>query len=169
MLFYTELFNVVLFWLHIQMYWRVCCISEYIQGKKWNWGSTEELLINKVAGPFFCLAVACRPQCVRLLSWETDPGSGNNKLDPSTSRDLLGIVSYNVFLQPSSLYHNEAVNFYQTSDKILRKVLIKIQTGSEHSTVTRNSNMWIYIQHLEKWSKVYTLQGNKMIRSEDFS
>jgi len=30
-LVYTEPFSVTLFWLHIQAYWKVCCISEYNQ------------------------------------------------------------------------------------------------------------------------------------------
>jgi len=54
--------------------------------------ATRELLTDKVVRAFFCLTLAWQLQDVRLISWGTDLCSCNNLVDPSTSRDLCGIV-----------------------------------------------------------------------------
>jgi len=70
---------VTCFWLHAQVYWRFCYISEYNRKKQVNseyyWRvisgqSGESLLI--------CLTLALQIQNVRLLSWETELCSCNN-------------------------------------------------------------------------------------------
>ena len=43
---------VTWFWLHAQVYWRFCCISEYNRKKQSTWSTTGELLANKVVRAF---------------------------------------------------------------------------------------------------------------------
>ena len=80
---------VTCFWLHAQVYWSFCCISEYNQKRAVNleyyWRVISE---QSGESPLICLALAWQRQDVRLLSWQTDLCSYNNWVDPSTSRDL---------------------------------------------------------------------------------
>ena len=86
-------FNVTLFLLHIQVYWRFCCISKHNQRTQSNfkWKVITDKLARGLISPW-------QPQNGRSLSWGTDLCSCNNKVDPSASKDLCRIANYSTFL-----------------------------------------------------------------------